>query len=460
MKRKTTCMILAGLMTVGAFSGCSGTANVEVKEAKTWDTVATTEIVYDCFGGTGDVMPILGFWNAPAEAMHNGQWFPNMKNDEYFAAVKESGINLLMQGNDDAAYYYDEAELTLDYCDKYEIGYYVTDSDLFNQGVVSASSDQLKEAIATYATAHKSFAGFVLRDEPAVGSEKAMNRGLKTLNDAAEELGLNIHGYMNLFPYWTSAYQPDPWTQYVEHATKIFKDSSSKLMAYDIYPLKESGMDYVWYFSNLSMFKYVADDLNIIWTPFVSVSAEGNYRMPTEGELSWQVHEYIAFGAKGINYFPINSPISFSDYVAQGNTVAMFDWLGNKTEGYYTVKEVNKQLLAADHYLMKANHHGVIINGELEGKEYLKFNEVIEEGTFRELTGASGDSATIGCFDYYGKTCFYVVNNSMTDDGQIQLNFDDRYVYEVIQRGESVNVKGKKIVLNLSAGEPAFIILK
>ena len=40
------------------------------------------------------------------------------------------------------------------------------------------------------------------------------------------------------------------------------------------------------------------------------------------------------------------------------------------------------------------------------------------------------------------------------------LRFDDRYAYEVIQRGQTANVQGSKINLSLAAGESALIVLK
>ena len=176
--------------------------------------------------------------------------------------------------------------------------------------------------------------------------------------------------------------------------------------------------------------------------------------------LSFNVNIYLAFGAKGICYFPINTPISFSDNVEQGMTVAMFDWFGNKTETYYYVKEINKQIAAVDEYLMHATNHGAIMHGTLPSTDCLTDGEIIESGEFRELDSVSGDGATVGCFDYYGKTCLYVVNNSMTSDASVELGFDARYAYDVIQRGETATVKGKKIPLRLAAGESAFVLLK
>lgn len=461
--KKIAYTALAGLLICGALSGCAQQTNgEEVKEAKTWEYARPTQIVYDCLGGTNDIMPILGYWSAPSEAMLNGQYYPDMRNDEYFAAVQESGVNLLVNTNDNTQYYEVDVESILDYCDEYGLGYYVSDFDYFGVGTAGAfvgDYEKLKESMKNYAR-HESFAGFYLSDEPRpLGVESSVNASLKVHYEASNELGLNVHPYLNLNPYWASWYQPDPYEKYRTHIDGIYDDSEMSYIMYDVYPLEASGFNYEWFYSNLSIVKNAADDKNISWIPFVETSGDEGM-MPDEGELSWQVNQFLAFGAKGISYFPINAPLSFSSAVEAGKEVAMFDFLGNKTAVYYYVKEVNKQILAVDEYLMNATNHGVVVNGELIGSEYLRYGEILEDGKFRELTGVSGDHATVGCFDYYGKTCLYAVNGSMYENASVTLKFDDRYAYDVIQRGQTAGVKGRKIELSLAAGEAAFIILK
>ena len=298
-----------------------------------------------------------------------------------------------------------------------------------------------------------------------------MQAALKAHYDMSNRLGLNIHPYMNMFPISISAFRADPWNLYDEHMQKMYADTGADFLTYDIYCLyedeeEERNFDYENFYSNLSMVRKKAIELDTSWTPYVSVSAEQDYKLPSEGELAWQVNAYIAFGAKGINYFPINSPLSFSEHVAAGKTpeektVAMFDFMGNKTKVYYFVQQVNNQLLAVDHYIMKATNHGVIFHGDMEGAEFFKYNELIDENEgFRELVSVEGDNAMVGCFDYYGKTCLYVVNGDMGNDAAMTLRFDNRYAYEVIQRGQTANVKGSKINLSLAAGESALIVLK
>lgn len=480
--KKMIYVTLASLFVCGAFSACGETTitttpDMPVKEAKTWEHDETTHIVYDCFGGDGNVMPILGYWNAPGNASYQGQFFPEMKNDDYFASVADAGINLIIQANDDAKSNDDVVERTLDYCDKYDIGYYVTDRRMFDADML-CNKKELLQRTEGYAQ-HKSFAGYYLKDEPnrEKGQDVTVNSALKGFYEVANELEMNIHTYVTLFPYEIGQFNQDPENKYPVYVKTVFENTQAPFVMYDIYPLREDaygGFGYEAFYKQLSLIRQASIEMNKAWVPYVSVSDEDNpgqepdifyYRMPTEGELSWQVNQYLAFGAKGISYFPMNSPLSFYDEVAQGDTVAMFDWKGNKTEVYYYVKEVNKQIHAIDEYLINATSHGVIFHGDIKhtddaGKDYLLHNEALTGESFRELTSIDGDNATVGCFDYKGKTCLYVVNGSMEKDAVMTLRFDDRYAYTLIQRGQTANVKGSKINLSLSAGEAALIVLK
>lgn len=477
--KKVIYLSLAGLFVCGAFSACGKeerkaaetSTSDPIQTAKVWDYENPNQIVYDCLGGDGEVIPLLGFWGMPTEGMLDGQHYPSFKNEGYFADVAESGINLLLQANDNIRVNDLEVETTMDFCDQYDIGYIMTDKNIFNRAI-STNEEQLFETTRKYAEAHKCFAGYYISDEPMPGSEEsAMQSALKAHYNMSNRLGLNIHPYMNMFPSSVGPFKSDPWTLYDEYMQEMYEDTGADFLTYDIYCLYEDDkngvrVDYENFYSNMSMVRKKAKELDTSWIAYVSVSSEQEYKLPTEGELAWQVNTYIAFGAKGMCYFPINSPLSFSDHVAGGETheertVAMFDFKGNKTKVYYFVQQVNNQLLAVDQYIMKATNHGVIFHGDMEGAEYFKYDDLIDEKEgFRELVTVEGDKAAVGCFDYYGKTCLYVVNGDMANDAAMTLRFDDRYAYEVIQRGQTANVQGSKINLSLAAGESALIVLK
>ena len=86
---------------------------------------------------------------------------------------------------------------------------------------------------------------------------------------------------------------------------------------------------------------------------------------------------------------------------------------------------------------------------------------LLTDGKFRELTSVNDDATTmIGCFDYQGKTALYVVNSSYYDDTEVRLGFDNKYCYDVIQRGKQVSVVTKNLTLKLSPGEAVMVALR
>ncbi len=456
----------------GDFTVITAAADGEVVAATTREASSglSQGLVYDCFGGDGEVMPLLGYWSAPREVTYNGQYFPDMKNDDYFAAVKESGVNLLIQTNDDYGDVYYTVDQTMTYCDKYELGYYVSDKSLFNNGF-TGTTESLKARIEEL-SAHRSFAGFYLKDEPFTGTESGMSSACNTFYSAAGDK--NIHLYLNMNPWTASTFgstRDEKYTAYASYLDKLYGNAEIPLIAWDVYPLRASTFDFDRYFKNYNLCYVAAKNYNKVLAPFVSVSAEGSYKLPNEGELAWQVNTYLSLGAKSIYYFPMNSPLSFSSDVEAGDVVAMYDYFGNKTSVWYYVKEVNTQIQAVDQFLMKATHEAVIATSATDdsaGKtatsyagtahtDYLSDMNLVS--SYNELSSVSGASM-VGCFNYNGKSMFYVTNYDMNLKKSITLNFSSKLSMEITQRGKSVTVSANKVTLNLAAGEGALIRLK
>jgi len=84
---------------------------------------------------------------------------------------------------------------------------------------------------------------------------------------------------------------------------------------------------------------------------------------------------------------------------------------------------------------------------------------ILPGSSFRELSSISGDDCFVGCFDYKGGTALYCVNYSRKNKANVDLNFDNTYRYQVVQRGVSADVVGNYVPLILDAGEAALIVL-
>jgi hypothetical protein len=152
--------------------------------------------------------------------------------------------------------------------------------------------------------------------------------------------------------------------------------------------------------------------------------------------------------------------MSITDIGRNYDFMGMLGANGQKNRWYYYAEKQNVQVKAIDHILMNSAHLGVIGLGD-DLQENITGEELIKSNSFRELKGvkASKDNVLIGCFDYNGKTALYVVNCETENKQTVTLKFDQKYGYEVIQRGTSVKVTGKQMKLTLERGEGVMISL-
>lgn len=490
-------LVAGGLVCLLTFCSCSmggGESYVLLTEenrddvswtkAKVWDYEPAEKVYYDILGE--DVMPIVGYWGPYREATYQGTSIPSLRTDEMWQLVKSTGVNLVTQNND---IYSDTPETvlqTLDFAAKYGLGYFVKDNALFLlqrgekdsrgyftdgssiYGLQSDFDERLKEYVN-----HSGFAGLDLVDEPSWsmlkdGSDSNVGKVTSMYWSALETNGkTNKAPWLNLFPSGMVTNEGGDYCEYLDQAAQMLG-----YISYDAYPFmwdKTDDLSVSHLYDNLN---YVYDAARVNDVPFWAfVQCGGNWetwdehtscKPPTIEQVLWETNLFIAYGAKGIQYYTMCMPHSNFDYIQYGGETGMFDMFGNKTKYFYAAQMANTQISACDHILMNATQHGLICLGDLmgeAGKDYLR--SLIPEGRFRELSKVSGDSPIlIGCFDYFGKTALWVMNNSYYDTAEVRLEFDDKYCYEVIQRGESVQVVGRSFTLKFSPGEAALVALQ
>ena len=100
--------------------------------------------------------------------------------------------------------------------------------------------------------------------------------------------------------------------------------------------------------------------------------------------------------------------------------------------------------------------HGTEANNLCSGIE----GEDVILDNFRQLKKISGDSCFVGCYDYLGGSAYFVTNASRNNKATVTLNFDDKYCYDVTQRGQTVTVVGTSMDLILQPGEAVMVALR
>ncbi len=447
--------------------------------------------------GTSDVMPISGFLgpgyiNADEYGTQTGA-LNEYRTDKIYKLVADAGINLIMATVNKTA----EGELIepivreeLRLAEKYGMGMYVQPS------YVEAQPELLDQYIKEL-NVYDSFMGITLEDEPntsyyyagkSFNSDKTYDKS-KALAQAINKYA-NLTGYTNLLPYWTSMGTEEEYEQYLNEYFTQYTDpvtgKGPKQLSFDYYVFAEKDTDRnpTEYFTTLRIAKKVADEHGV---PFWSVVQAGDevtgnmirYTQDkslymTEGKTLWNVNTSLAYGAKGITYYPLVQPWEYSwrktyswsgspradDYNYDRNGVIGAD--GEATPHYEYVKKANQQIQAVDNVLMNATHKGILAAGSNVTSH--TGGSTVDTAALKLKALASANTtagAMAGCFDYLGKDAYYVVNYDYTNAQNVTLTFDADYALSVTINGQTslINTADKKCTLSLSAGEAALVLV-
>ena len=443
------------------------TNKVESEEIQTMEAEEANALSFDAIGGD-DVMPIVGFYGpTPPSYSYNGNNAPDYFSDEIFELIAGTGINMIGYSNTEYTTAPGYVYKLLEQGEKYGIGIVVKDNR-----VSEADDLTTMEAMDSYVNDYSNYPAYVgnhIVDEPCTVEYNGEDFGRPVskygpVYDRVNELG--IFGYSNLHIMLDKE-------KYIDYVDEWMKTTNPPMLSFDNYFYDGNlGLDKAPRFlSQLSVIRSAAEEAGIPFWAYVQAGSQWNDNLtyfdsdgyyPSRGEMKWNVGALLAYGAKGISYFPLIQPYYFAyaqtepfDFQRNGLIGA---W-GNKTRWYYFAQEINKQVAAVDHVLMHSVNKGLIASGE-EAKEDLYEDPYLMKGTsWRELKDVSGD-AMIGCFNYQGKTALYVLNYDIKYAQKITLDFQDTYDITVIQNAEEKNWSCDSLELTFAAGDSALIVFE
>ncbi len=451
-------------------------------------TTAVSTVASYSLTADNSVMPIGGF-SGP---------YGSLVSDKAYSLIEASGINFITflpsvyDGTGGAG---DAAVLQhLELAEKHNLSVFVTDHDIVTSGT-SWDAKTLANRIKAYSK-YKSFKGLSIVDEPntnAYGAD-SNTRLMSSYADASRSINsyANLSAYVNLLPlrntFKLDAESESSYTELYRNYLIDYCDGfKPKYLSYDHYPF-EWGTDAIKgtlltdvdagrYFENLAIVRAVAAEKKIpFWTHIQTGDFFGASKVakpdnsPSEGEFKWQVNVELAFGAKGIQYFPLLQPEGW-EIQADGTTNYRHGLIGangEKTRLYEFAKEINQQIKAIDHVLMNSESKGVMVTGTYATKN---MNAAAECGmpiltSYNNIvTGISTDEsaeetygAIAGCFDYRGKTAIYVVNYNVTSSQKITLQLKGNHNFTIINRDGESSGNGETCTLSLNAGDGALIV--
>ena len=455
-----------------------------------------------------NTMPIAGY-HGPYQynGADNNGLFPNYVTDEYFKMIADAGVNLVVHSATDYAEYPSLVMKQLELGEKYGIGMYVNDSNICNL----TSTDAIKTYIqnAKYFNS-KAFCGMFVADEPGGTDNVSGERNIADIGDELSALkSLGLLDYTNMYPiqnYITSGtletwFTPNAINDKDKNIYNTYVNTVSKLdtsvLSWDYYPFEEKRLttngtyDMNLYFWNLNLIREKAIANNKPFWAHIQAGSQFNNKgedfpsttpyYPSESQFNWNVNTNLAFGAKGIQYFPLIQPDGFAyvdsstwDFERNG----LIGAYGNKTQWYYYAQEINKHIAEIDEVLMNSVNKGVIVSGSDAQSDTKNLNTYGADSTciinsYKELTSVSGN-AMVGCFDYNGKMALYVVNYNMCDQNAAQdeinaakqtitLGFNNDYSnIKMIQNATSSvqTTNNKQLNLTLEAGEGVLLVIE
>jgi hypothetical protein len=190
---------------------------------------------------------------------------------------------------------------------------------------------QVKSTVATYGH-YKALFGYMLKDEPRADQ-------FDQLRDVTAEFLAQDPSHctcINLFPIYASTEQLGTPT-YQDHLNRYLRIVRPAFLCYDHYTFLKDGRDRHDFFENLEIAREASQEVETPCWIVILAGWREHFRIPTEGEMRWQVYSSLAYGMKGIFYFTY-WPVS-DDYVA------IVDHNGRPGPLYAIVKQLNSEIL-------------------------------------------------------------------------------------------------------------------
>lgn len=432
-------------------------------------------VSFDIIGGK-DVMPVGAFVGPFSRNDSDKKDYPEFVNEAFFKKCAACGINLFVYPHEYADVAPESVDKALRLCEKYHIGYFAMHRYFTHVFMGQESADKEKIArILRKFSEYPAFVGIHTKDEPVT----PQFGGLGAINDAFYELAEEgKHTYSNLYPryYWDIPYggRGGENCTYEEYVDRYIRETHPRFLSYDHYVYETFNGSYRTntddYFTNLSVIRRKAEEHGIPFWVFVQAGGHWNDRgeeipvithFPKEGEFRWNVCTQLAYGAKGMQYFPLIQDIKFakSEHGVQDfGRNGLFAANGNVNKWYRYAKEANAHIRCISEVLMNAANEGVIASG-ISAAEIGDKPEIIKEGKYFELERVFGD-AVVGCFNYRGRTALYAVNGLRRRSGEVSLAFGGTQRFRIVQGTQVSFGEGERIALSLRPGEGALVVLE
>ena len=310
----------------------------------------------------------------------------------------------------------------LDACAEKDIKMILCDRRLYWDGASEDPTGYEAKFRASYEALghHPAAFGFHVGDEPSNDRAYADSNAAHRIQLAVAP---ELTPLLNFNPYWDGQEQTLlKCPTFADWVKKTADEADLKILSYDCYWQMlpdEEGVHA--YFKNLRMFREAADLAGVTpWTTLLSVG-HFKYRCPTENDLRWQLNTAVVSGMEGIMWFFIYERECRINY-----RLPPIDAFGERTETFNWLARTNKYFLHqfGDFFLrakrLKTVHVGKAFGG------YERFEAGKTDDLVLNVTTTDNVPAVMSFYELDGKRYVALVNNSTTDDSEMNLYVSDK----------------------------------
>ena len=417
-----------------------------------------------------DVFPIGGFFGP------NSVEEPNSEN-----SITEKHIKLMMKCRINFAAFHlnsaetEEGKKLLRLYDRYGIGYFVTDNRIIVElKKQKPDRELLAEKVKEYTGEYKNAPGYLglfVWDEPDMQDLAWQAQVCGAFRASGQE---GAYPYINLLPSNGDRRFDfeDTCCDFEKYAAAYLQECKLPFLSYDHY-LYITGLRGR---SAVGDLKF-CDDLNTAsvlskryGVPFwVHVACGGQWGekniigeyYPNKAQFMLGIHLAMAFGAKGIQYFPLLQPKQFYAPAQNSKVNGLIGYNGRPNKWYGYARAVNTFLSEHSLIFCNAEHKGVVFLGG-SAMPATSRGVAIDQNRYGCVEYMEADHAVIGLFSFEGKPMYYIVNNSVKENGEVCIRFDRDYRFRVLSlKGEkelSADKKSRCVAMRLKPAECSVLL--
>jgi len=351
--------------------------------------------------------------------------------------------------------------------------------------ISSENKEYLQKLVSTLST-YKMFKGFSFKDEPKAEyakTFKAYKEFLLSLKPDAMFFG-SFHPIYGSPHVSFSSNNQNAYEEYSKYVDAYLENMNS--FTYDFYPLRVDAVRKVnfimdsWY-ENLELVASKAKKHNgakigltlqssSYGQPGQQDSSTHARTVSTKADIGFQMYSALAYGVKEFGYFtywlhwgtPDTSAETFYDAMVMPPEYS--GGPGVKTDCYYAVQAMNKELEKFDHVLLNFDWQGTMAVAPKGKTKSAVLSKVADYKNKRVKSAEVSEETIIGCLkDSKGYDGYMIVNatepsENKTDKVTIAFYKATKALAYINGEEKTVNLKDGSYTFELGAGEGVFVI--